>query len=449
MEERKKVLIITYYWPPSGGSGVQRWLKFTKYLMDFGWEPVIYTPDNPEFMATDNTLEAEIPQGVQVIRREIVEPYSLYKILTGKKGKSIKPGFITGGGSGAGSVPFKERFSLFIRSNLFIPDPKCMWIGPSAGFLKKYLRENPVDAIVSTGPPHSMHLIAKRVAKSTGIPWIADFRDPWTKMYNFKYMKYSAPVRFIHSLLEKRVVTNASAVLTVTSTIAGELQEVRDLSNIVFAKKRLSKVEVITNGFDHADFPDIPAELDKEFSITYTGLFVKTQNPAVLWKVLGEKVKADSSFAASLKIKLIGHSDGAIHDDIHSNGLWENLEQFDYMSHDKITGIQRSSQILLLGGGMEPESKGILTGKFFEYLAARRPILGFGPKGGDMDIALTECEAGEMFAYSDEKGCREWIEKRYSEFLAGRVEPVSGNIEQYSRKFLTGRLADMLDRVVQ
>jgi len=406
------------------------------------------TPDNPEFMSVDNTLEAEIPQGVQIIRREIMEPYSLYKMFTGKKGKSIKPGFITGGGSGAGAVPLKEKISLFIRSNLFIPDPKCMWIGPSAGFLKKYLRENPVDAIVSTGPPHSMHLIAKRVAKSTGIPWLADFRDPWTKMYNFKYMRYSAPVRYIHSLLEKRVVTKASAVLTVTDTIARELQDVRDLTNIVYARQRLSRVEVITNGYDHTDFADGVTEPDKEFTITYTGLFVKTQNPAVLWKVLGEKVKADSSFASSLKIKLIGHSDGAIHDDIHSNGLWENLEQFDYMSHDKITQVQRNSQILLLSGGMEPESRGILTGKFFEYLAARRPILGFGPKGGDMDIALNECEAGEMFDYGDEAGCCRWIEQRYAEYLAGRVEPVFGNIEQYSRKALTSKLANMLDRMV-
>lgn len=448
MEERKKVLIISYYWPPSGGSGVQRWLKFTKYLRDFGWEPVIYTPDNPEFMSVDNTLEAEIPQGVQVIRREIFEPYSLYKMFTGKKGKSIKPGFIGGGGSGARAFPLKEKISLFIRSNLFIPDPKCMWIIPSAIFLKKYLRENPVDAIVSTGPPHSMHLIAKRVAKATGIPWLADFRDPWTKMYNFKYMRYSAPVRYIHSVLEKGVVTKASAVLTVTNTIAGELQAVRDLTNIVYSRQRLPKVEVITNGYDHADFPEGAAELDKEFTITYTGLFVRTQNPAILWKVLGEKVKADPAFAASLKIKLIGHSDGAILDDIHSNDLWENLEQFDYMSHDKITQVQRNSQILLLGGGMEPESKGILTGKFFEYLAARRPILGFGPKGGDMDIALSECEAGEMFDYGNEAGCRLWIEQRYAEYLAGGVGSVCGNIEQYSRKVLTGRLANMLDRMV-
>src|SRR3989339_1511834 len=170
-------------------------------------------------MAVDKTLLSEIPSGVEVIKREITEPYSIYKLLTGKKESGVKPGFIK---SGNGKSKFSERASLFIRSNLFIPDPKMLWISPSARFLVKHLKKSPVDVIVSTGPPHSMHLIAKRVSKATGIPWLADFRDPWTKIYTFKYMGYSAPVVAIHKMLEKSVVKSADAIVTVTETIGQE-----------------------------------------------------------------------------------------------------------------------------------------------------------------------------------------------------------------------------------
>ena len=427
--ERRKVLIITYYWPPSGGSGVQRWLKFTKYLREFGWEPVIYTPANPELMAVDNSLSAEIPDDIQVVKKDITEPYSIYRAITGKKKGDIKPGFINTGGG----------VSLFIRSNLFIPDPKCLWIAPSRRYLKKWLREYPVDAIASTGPPHSMHLIAKGVAKSLGIPWLADFRDPWTKMFTFKYMNYSAPVRSIHATLERRVVRGADMVLTVTDTIAGELSGVR----------RGGEVPVITNGYDPADFPEREVTLDKEFSITYTGLFVKSQNPLILWKILAEWVKQNPEFAQVLKIRLVGHTDESILQSIENAGLNPYLEKIDYMSHDKVTELQRSSQLLLLSGGMEPESRGILTGKFFEYLASRRPIIGFGPKGGDMDIALCESEGGAMFDYDDERGSRRWLEERYAEYLSGAVPPADGNIEKYSRKELTKRLALLLDKITR
>ncbi|MDD2491863.1 MAG: glycosyltransferase [Bacteroidales bacterium] len=438
--ERRRVLIIAYYWPPSGGSGVQRWLKFTKYLRDFGWEPVIYTPANPEYMALDNSLQSEIPEGVQVVKREILEPYSIYRALTGKKKGEIKPGFINSGGGA----------SLFIRSNLFVPDPKCLWIYPSRRFLKKWLRDNPVDAIVSTGPPHSMHLIAKGVAKSLRIPWIADFRDPWTKMFTFKYMKYSAPVKALHSMLERRVVRGADVVLTVTSTIARELEEVRigSAAGKGGEADRL-KVPVITNGYDPADFPEGTTKLDKEFSITYTGLFVKSQNPVILWGILSKWVKQDPDFASVLKIRLVGHTDGTILQSIEEAELTPYLERIDYMSHDKVTELQSSSQLLLLSGGMEPESRGILTGKFFEYLAARRPIIGFGPKGGDMDIALGESEGGAMFDYDDERGARRWLEDRYAEYLAGGIPPADGNIENYSRRELTRRLALILDEITR
>jgi hypothetical protein len=441
----KRVLIITYYWPPSGGSGVQRWLKFVKYLREFGYEPVVYTPQNPELMAVDNSLCEEVPLGIEVIKRDIAEPYSLYKLLTGRRGESVKPGFISSTSTGnkktkKKSTPvkgaLKERLSLFIRSNLFIPDPKMLWIYPSYRFLKRYLRENPVDVIVSTGPPHSMHLIAKRVSKATGTPWLADFRDPWTKMYNFKYLGCTPLVLAIHKKLEKSVVSCADWVVTVTNTIAGELKELKP--------KRL---DVITNGYDKADFPDIPITREETFTITYTGLFVPTQNPSVLWKILGERVSGDIEFSKNLKIRIIGDADRSILDDIALNGLENHLVKMEYTPHNEAVIWQRKSRILLLSGGREPESRGILTGKFFEYLAAARPILGFGPKGGDMDIALEESRAGEMFDYEDYEGVSKWLDSQYALYTAGVEPAIGGDISKYSRRELTRRVAEILDKI--
>ena len=171
----KRVLIITYYWPPSGGSGVQRWVKFAKYLPDEGWQPVIYTPENPELKATDRTLEAEIPTEAEIVKTHIIEPYEIYRKLMGKGGASNEVNPIHGG-----RKSWKQKLSLFVRGNFFIPDPRVMWVRPSVRFLKKYLKDHPVDAIVTTGPPHSMHLIGLRLSKATGIPWLADFREvPW------------------------------------------------------------------------------------------------------------------------------------------------------------------------------------------------------------------------------------------------------------------------------
>lgn len=479
----KKVLVITYYWPPSGGSGVQRWLKFVKYLREFGWEPVVYTPLDPERMAIDSSLESEIPLGVEVLRTKITEPYSLYKLFTGKKEGAIKPGFIgsSGGGGKANSsskkpigtnsvareserAPFKERLSLFIRSNFFIPDPKMLWIGPGARYLKKELARHPVDVIVSTGPPHSMHLIARKVSKATGIPWVADFRDPWTKMYNFKYMGYSALVESIHKRLEKKVLKEANAVVTVTNTIAAEFEKIINEGNLAqngnitnnnvnlnqvsqdgYATKR---VHVITNGFDPADFLDVKIEPEEGFTITYTGLFVKTQNPTTLWKILGERCSSNAKFANDLKIRLIGHTDSSILSSIHKNGLDKNLLSMEYTVHNQVVEWQRKARVLLLAGGKEPESKGILTGKFFEYMAAARPILGFGPKGGDMDIALEESGCGTMFDYQDREGVTAFIEEQYRLFEAGKTPIIKGKIEAYSRIELTRKMATVLNSVI-
>lgn len=428
----KKVLIITYYWPPQGGSGVQRWLKFVKYLRDYGVEPIVYTPLNPEMMAVDKELEREVPQGVEVIKNRIVEPYSLYKLFTGKK--EIKPGFISQKSGESGRL--KESLSIFLRSNLFIPDPKMLWIGPSARFLKKYLRENPVDAIISTGPPHSMHLIAKRVAVALSIPWIADFRDPWTGMYNFKKMKNTLLTEKIHKRLERGVLRRADRVVVVTNGMREEMLSLGAKS-----------VSVITNGYDESDFPSVGGALDRDFTITYTGLFFRDRNPEALWRVLGQMVSSDSDFASALKIRLAGNIDSSIIAEIGQRGLSGNLEVKSYIPHNEAVAMQQSAQILLLSSGMEPESKSILTGKFFEYLAARRPILAFGHSDSNIAEVLEETRSGRLFDYSEESTLAEWLKEKFYDFKRGGVPQTGGEISRFSRRSLTGDMVDIINEI--
>ena len=313
-------------------------------------------------------------------------------------------------------------------------------------FLKKYIAQNNIDIIVTTGPPHSMHIIGRRVSEATSVPWIADLRDPWTKMYNFKYMGYTSLMKSKHARAERKVLKSADAVVTVTETIRTELEQ------IIYSEKgqhnqktEKSKVFVVTNGYDESDFAVPAPKLEPHFTITFTGLFVKSQNPERFWKILSEMVSEDPVFAGDLKIRLIGHIDQTIFDDISASGLNENLIASGYMAHDEVINYQRSAQILLLSVGSEPEAKGILTGKFFEYLAARRPIIAFGIKGGDIDIALEESSGGTMFPYDDECCVREYIETHYKEFKTTGIPYTSGAIERYSRRALTQKMASIMD----
>ena len=211
----KRALVITYYWPPTGGSGVQRWLKFAELLPRFGWEPVIYTPENPEQLVVDESLLDEIPAGTEIIKTHITEPYGIYRKFTGGKGIAKEVNIVS---ASADKSPV-QRLSMFVRGNFFVPDPRCLWIRPSVRFLKRYIKEHPIDVIISTGPPNSMHLIGRNLKRETGLPWIADFRDPWTEIFYFKHIPMCGYVRKKHLRLEKSVLDEADTVVAVSPIV--------------------------------------------------------------------------------------------------------------------------------------------------------------------------------------------------------------------------------------
>lgn len=437
----KRVLVVTYYWPPSGGSGVQRWVKFAKYLPQEGWQPVIYTPENPEYTAIDHTLEAEIPHTVEIIRRPITEPYNLYRKLMGK-GASTDMKTLTAGASGgavteisSGKKSFKQRLSLWIRGNLFVPDPRVGWVKPSVRFLKKYLAEHPVDVIVTTGPPHSMHLIGQRLHKELGLPWIPDFRDPWSRMYYLKHLPMSPRTWRKLRAMEQSVLDDCSTVLAVTPLVQEEFQA-----------QTKTPVAMITNGYDGGDFEQA-VEPDGFFNVVHTGLFAADGNPLNLWKALGIKAWADADFKAALRLRLVGKVDREVYDAIAEAGLKDNVVDLGYRDHLTAVREQLAATMLVLPLRNDPEYRPILPGKLFEYLASRRPILGIGQEDGAMARVLADTGAGVTAGWDNLEAMRDFIDKAWEQFKAGGVPPVEGDIARFSRRSLTRELAALLERV--
>ncbi|MDD4374129.1 MAG: glycosyltransferase family 4 protein [Bacteroidales bacterium] len=430
----KKVLIITYYWPPSGGGGVQRWLKFVKYLRDFGWEPVIYTPENPESPQIDQSLVDEIPAEIEVIKTRVWEPYRWYKAFTGRKSdERIQTAFL----SEKKKPGMAEKLSIWIRGNVFIPDARRFWIKPSVRFLKKWLQSNPVDLIVTTGPPHSMHLIAMQLKEKTGIMWLADFRDPWTNIDYYQDLMLGKRADRKHHQLELKVLKNADAVTVVSPGMSKEFTEIYNRN-----------YAVIPNGFDTSDFKKTE-KLNPEsgFSLAHIGALVKTRNPLILWKVLNELCKESDAFSADLKIKLIGNVDVFVRESLQANELMDKLEILPYLPHEEVVIEQMRAQVLLLLINRTPNAHLILTGKLFEYMGAGRPILGIGPVAGDAAAILKETGAGVMVDFEEEEKLKHYIRSFYQKFQNGSLINSPEDIYQYSRYELTRKMANEFDRI--
>lgn len=429
----KKVLIITYYWVPSGGAGVQRWVKFTKYLRSFGWEPVIFTPQNPEYPALDPSLEKDVPSDVEVIKIPIWEPYNIYRNLMGKKNEPINAGFISENKKSG----WKERFSIWIRGNFFIPDPRRFWVKPSVKFLKKYISENQIDAIVTTGPPQSMHLIGAGLKKFfPTLPWLADFRDPWTNIDFYDDLHLTKIADRIHHQLEKKVVTTADVVVVVSKSMKED-----------FLRLQPKKIETIPNGFDEEDFRTNETELDEKFTISHIGTLNAARNPITFWKVLNELCTENEQFKSDLLIQLIGKVDYTVVEEINENNLKDNFVKIDYLPHKEAIAKQMSSQVLLLLINQTNNAKGIVTGKLYEYLAAHRPILGVGPTDGDVSELLRNTQTGIMIDFDDEKLMKETLLHFYEQYKRKSLTVSAESMEKFSRKNLTRDVANLLDSI--
>ncbi|MAZ27082.1 MAG: glycosyl transferase family 1 [Cytophagaceae bacterium] len=426
-----RVLIICYYWPPAGGPGVQRWLKFVKYLPQFGIEPVVYIPENPSYPLQDNSLLEEVPGAVKILKYPIKEPYALASLFSKKQTNNLSAGII----QEHKKQSLMQRMMLYIRGNFFIPDARRLWVGPSVGFLGGYLDENPVDAIITTGPPHSLHLIGLSLKRKKNLPWLVDFRDPWTTIGYHEQLKLTKKSRKKHEALEHEVLNAADAVIVTSPSTKRDLE-----------KKTQSPVTCITNGFDEEEVPQ--GKPGVYFTLAHIGSLLSKRNPEILWKILAQIKQERFDFAERLKIKLAGKVSETVLQSLDSHGLKENVELTGYLTHPEALRAQHEAFALLLIEIDTPETQVIIPGKVFEYLAARRPILAVGPSGADFFELVEQCDSGRCFTYQDEEAIKAFVIELFEAYRAGKELRCTGDIDRFYRKNLTGQLAKVIKKTI-
>ena len=425
--ENKKILIITYYWPPAGGPGVQRWLKFVKYLPDFGIQPIVYIPDNPTYPIVDENLINEVSDKAIILRNKIFEPYQLASFLSKNKTKKISSGIIPN----KKKQSFLDKTFLWIRGNLFIPDARVFWVKPSFSYLEKYILENKIDTIITSGPPHSLHLIGLELKQKLDLKWFADFRDPWTTIGYHKSLRLSNFAAKKHKALEYEVLNSADTIIVTSKTTKTEFEAITT-----------KPISVITNGYDSEQVEK--QTLDTKFSLAHIGSFLSERNPLILWESLTELIQEVPGFNYNLEIKLIGAVSQEVLETISQFELNKYLNNLGYVSHNVAIAHQRKSQVLVLIEINSEDTKSIIPGKLFEYMVSNRPIIAIGPQDSDFAEIITSTNTGVFLTYSEKMKLKSVILDFYNQFLEVKLQSNGVGLQKYSRKSLTKELAQLI-----
>ncbi|CAZ98196.1 glycosyltransferase family 4 protein [Zobellia galactanivorans] len=422
----KKVLIITYYWPPAGGPGVQRWLKFVKYLRDFGIEPLVYIPENPHYPIEDATLASEVVENLTVYSQPLFEPYGIAKVFSSKKTKRISSGIIQ-----TKNQSVFEKAMLWVRGNFFIPDARKYWVKPSVKYLSDIIAKEKLKTIITTGPPHSVHLIGRELKKLHGLQWLADFRDPWTSIGYHKELRLSKNSQKEHKALEHAVLNEADKIVVTSKTTKEEFESITK-----------QPISVITNGYDLEHSGEV--DLDKGFTISHIGSLLSGRNPENLWKVLSQIARENAVFRGDLQLEFMGVVSQDVMDTMYRYELGPYIKMRGYGSHAEALRKQQSSQLLLLVEIDSEETKGIIPGKLFEYMAAKRPILAVGPQGWEAGEIIQGTNAGKVFDYSALEPLKNTILAWYEAYKKGSIVSESVDVERFSRRALTEELSKLL-----
>lgn len=428
----KKVLIITYYWPPSGGGGVQRWLKFTRYLPEFGWDPVVFTPENPAFDQKDESLLKEVSADVEVLRFPIWEPYGIFKKLSGKK--ELKQGQVLE----EGKQGVLSKLAIWVRGNLFVPDPRVFWVKPSVDYLSSILKTNQISTIVTTGPPHSVHLIGMKLKmQNPGLKWVADFRDPWSQWDILKQFRMLPFIWVKHRKLEQQVFKVADRLITVSKSWQRDFKSLGARRSVV-----------ITNGYD-VDVDQVLADQKtQKFVISHLGMLNKLRNPLALWQALEQLIAEDEVIGGDLSLRLTG---------ILSKEVLETIAAFPKLNaclhmensvpHEQVYQVYRESAVLLLILNQSENAKGHLPGKLFEYISAKKPILALGLPLSDAAEILKETGLGKTIDWNDQTQIKAYLSVLYEQWKSGNIDSHEVDISKYSRRALTGQLAALLNEL--
>jgi glycosyltransferase involved in cell wall biosynthesis len=423
----KKVLIITYYWPPSGGAGVQRWLKFAKYLPQMGWQPVVLTvdPAYASYPQRDESLAREVSPHCLVETTRSFELYNLYKLITGKKQVPF------GGFADSTHESPLQRLSKFLRGNFLLPDPRRGWNRYAYRRALKLIQEHGIDTVITTSPPHSTQLIGLKLKRKLGIRWIADLRDPWTDIYYYHQFQHTPLALYLDQRYERLVVEQADQLITVSE----------DVKRLLAAKTSLPvapRITVIPNGYDSEDFEGIPPVKEEQFVITYTG----TISEAYPLQAFIAAIKSlDRGMRQRMKFRFVGNMPATVKEQLQQAGV--QMELTGYVSHARSVAYLLSSDLLLLVIPEVANNRGILTGKFFEYLAAQKPILAIGPTRGDLAALIDETQCGRIFNYDDAPGMALFITDTF--YNQQDISPSPQAALAYSRQQLTTRIVQLLN----
>jgi glycosyltransferase involved in cell wall biosynthesis len=417
----KKVLVITYYWPPSGGSGVQRWLKFVKYFRDFGIEPIILTvdPNYATFPSIDDSLYNDIPSGIEIHHTKANSPFRLYKLIRGKSAPQSgfasekKPGVI-------------DKLIRFIRGNFFIPDARIGWNKYALIKAKELIKTYKIDTVITTSPPHSTQLVGLELKSQLRITWIADLRDPWTEIYYNEALYRTRWAERKDKILEKRCIEAADKIIVVSNSIAESL--ITKYLNIE------TKISVIPNGYDTDDFVELNIKSTNNKYISYIGNLGPNYPISLFLEEFKHFVSVDSSW----KLRFVGNIYDQVLNEIKSLDLIQYVELIPYVEHKKAVEFMLNSEILLLIIPETKENKGILTGKIFEYLGAKKPVIYIGPPNGDAVKILSGVTQTLINDYSEIKPLNEFLSNSSNQKFKG-ISP-----EIYSRKSLTEKLVNLI-----
>lgn len=440
----RRVLLISYYFPPSGGPGVQRPLKFARYLGEFGFDPVVLTVEEGSFPDRDETLLAEVPEDLEVIRARSWDPYQIYARWTGKdEDSAVSVGYAD---AERDEVGWREWCARWVRANVFLPDARVGWVPFAAQRGSRYLREQPVDLLWTTGPPHSTHLVGRSLKARFDVPWVADFRDPWTESSYYEKAPRTGLAEWWDRRREISVLEAADGVVAASDGFGRLLKE----------KTTLDRYATIPNGFDPEDVPERASSDegdevgDARFRIAHVGTLPELRRTSGLEEALGRRVAEEADWRDALEVRLVGRVDGSIVEGFRRAGLEEQLSLIPYLPHEEAVREMQAADLALAVVEDVPANAGIIPAKIFEYMATGRRVLGIGDPEGDMAGILREAGAGQVFDYRDTEGIGRFLDTEFERVRQGDPPPPLDEeyLRTFRRRALTRRLAEFFETVL-
>ena len=419
--DKKSVGILTYYWPPSGGSGVQRWLRFSNHLAELGWEVHVFTFKNPQFEVIDNDNIGLVNPSIKVNKIKGFEPSKFLKSLFTYKSKFRTYSDGVGFRHDNSSIT-----SAVIRELFFFPDARKFLISPAYKFIKKYFQENNLNHLITTGPPHSMHNVGLRLKRDIKIKWITDFRDPWSNFFQNKLLNQLESTKKKHLREEERVLKNADAVLTTAKSLNREFSKV---NNECF---------YIPNGFENT----ISCKPHKKFRILYAGSMKPIQNPRNLWAALSDLIETKENFKELVEIVLIGNIDNHIlvSDEFKRIKKRKIIDQISKSELDKEIGI---SELLVVCSVNMKSSNDIVPGKFFHYLSSNKNILGITNKGSDLENIIIDTQSGKSFDYNNYHDLKNYIYESFKSYSIGKSKK-----RKIVSKYMSNNIAQKIEQII-